>query len=80
MRSPLDVSRMSSHEQSGRGQRRSKNAFVYQIYKYTPPDCHELIAEVKSSSVAEWKVYQLDSLLSAEDRRNGLFHYRWLRL
>jgi len=53
---------------------------VYQIYKYTPPDCHELIAEVKSSSVAEWKVYQLDSLLSAEDRRNGLFHYRWLRL
>ncbi len=52
---------------------------MYQIYKHTPPDCHELVAEVKSSSVAEWKVYQLDSLLTAEDRRNGVFHYRWLR-
>ena len=53
---------------------------MYQIYKHTPPDGHELIAEVKNAGVAQWKVYQLDSRLTAEDRRNGVFHYRWLRL
>ena len=71
---------MSSHKRSQRVQRRNKNAFVYQIYKYTPPDRHELIAEVNSATAAEWKVYQLDSLLTAEDRKDGVFHYRWLRV
>jgi hypothetical protein len=29
---------------------------------------------------AECKVYQLDSLLTPEERQQGTFHYRWIRL
>ena len=57
-----------------------KHTADYQVYKYTPPDRHELVTEVKTAGVAQWKVYQLDTLLTPEDRKKGLFHYRWLRV
>ncbi len=71
---------MSRQKQSGPRNSAGKPKFVYEIYKFTPPDHHELVAEVSHPGVAEWKVYQLDTLLSAEDRRKGIFHYRWLRI
>jgi len=57
-----------------------KHTADYQVYKYTPPDCHELVAEVKNAGVAQWKVYQLDTLLTPEARKKGVFHYRWPQL
>ena len=81
---PLGVLRgtspMSSHQQRRRLAKRGGYTFVYQIYKYSPPDHHELVAELKSASAAQWKVYQLDTLLTEADRKQGVFHYRWLRV
>ena len=56
-----------------------KRKIVHQIYKHIPPDSEELIAEVADSSLAEFKIMQLEAYLTAEEKQNGVFHYHWIR-
>ena len=57
-----------------------KDVISYLVCKYVPPDRHELIAEFQDIMAAEWRVYQLESQLTPEEKEQGIFHCRWIRL
>ena len=52
---------------------------TYVVCRCTPPDRHEVVEEFDDIAVAEFRTYQLDSRLSPEEKRAGVFHYRWIR-
>ena len=56
------------------------NGLRYQIYKFIPPDQHQLLTETDDPALAEFRVYQLNAELAPEEKQKGVFHYRWLRL
>ena len=56
-----------------------KRRIVHQVYKCTPPNGNELIAEVEDSSLAEFMIMDLEANLAPEEKEKGAFHYRWIR-
>jgi hypothetical protein len=56
-----------------------KSKIVHQIYKQTPPDLDELVAEVDDNSLAEYKIMELETYVRSEERAQGMFHYHWIR-
>jgi hypothetical protein len=51
----------------------------YAVCRFVPFDGHEVIEEFDEIAVAEFRTYQLDSRLSPDEKRAGVFHYRWVR-
>jgi hypothetical protein len=51
----------------------------YVVCRFIPPDDHEALEEFDEIAVAEFRTYQLDSRLSPDEKRAGVFHYRWIR-
>jgi hypothetical protein len=52
---------------------------VHLIYKFVPPDRHELVEEVKDAAVAEFRIMQLEAFRTSEEKERGVFHYHWIR-
>lgn len=58
---------------------RRNRKIKYIVCRFVPPDGHEELEEFDEIAVAEFRTYQLDSRLTPEEKRAGVFHYRWIR-